>query len=115
MLRLGNVQKVGYLNSDRTFEKSQKFFQSLKDSCLPSLLIVLIDINGKIERFNRTFKEMLTKALNNVPGDWYDRLGYVLQAHRSAVSDVTGYTPFFVLYGRHLHDGHNMASCKCPG
>ena len=37
--------------------------------------------NGKIERFNRTFEEMLAKAVNNSPGDWEDHVGSTLFAH----------------------------------
>ena len=56
--------------------------------------------NGKIERFNRTFKEMLAKAVNNSPGDWENHVGSTLFSHRISVSDVTHYSPFYLLYGR---------------
>ena len=56
--------------------------------------------NGKIERFNRTFKSMLAKAVNNSPGDWEDHVGSTLFSHRISISDVTHYSPFYLLYGR---------------
>ncbi len=56
--------------------------------------------NSKIERFNRTFKELLAKALFNKTADWEDKIADVLSAYRHSVSSVTGYTPFFLLYGR---------------
>jgi hypothetical protein len=56
--------------------------------------------NAKVERFNRTFKELLNKSLLNAPCDWADRIPHVLSAYRHAVSDVTGFTPFYLLYGR---------------
>ena len=56
--------------------------------------------NGKIERFNRTFKEMLAKAVNNAPGDWEDYVGSTLLAHRISISEVTLYSPFYLLYAR---------------
>ena len=58
--------------------------------------------NGKIERFNRTFKStcMLAKAVNNAPGDWEDHVGSTLFSHRISISDVTHFSPFFMLYGR---------------
>ena len=56
--------------------------------------------NGKIERFNRTFKSMLAKAVNNAPGDWEDHVGSTLFSHRISISDVTHYSLFFLLYGR---------------
>ena len=56
--------------------------------------------NGKIERFKRTFKSMLAKAVNNAPGDWEDHVGSNLFSHRISISDVTHYSLFFLLYGR---------------
>ena len=56
--------------------------------------------NGKLERFHRTFKEMLSKAVNNAPEDWEDYVGSTLFAHRISVSDVTHYSPYYLLYGR---------------
>ena len=56
--------------------------------------------NGKIERFHRTFKNMLSKAINNAPGDWEDHVGSVLFSHHISVSDVTHYSPFYLVYCR---------------
>ena len=36
--------------------------------------------NGKIERFNRSFKDILTKLVQNVPGSWEDRIADALTA-----------------------------------
>ena len=55
---------------------------------------------GRIERFNRTFKEMLTKRINNQPESWEDHVGDALFAHRISVSSVTGYSPYYLMYGR---------------
>ena len=56
--------------------------------------------NGKIERFNRTLKEMLAKMVNNVSRNWEYELATALTAYRISVSNTTGFTPFFLLYGR---------------
>ena len=56
--------------------------------------------NGKVERFNRSIKEMINRLVNNRPSDWERQLNSALLAHRNVVSDVTGYSPFFLLYGR---------------
>ena len=56
--------------------------------------------NGKVERFNRTFKEILNKLIMNRPANWIDQIGAVLSAYRHSVSSVTGHTPFYLLYGR---------------
>ena len=47
--------------------------------------------NGRIERFNRTLKELLADSVNNYTPDWEDRLG-----------DCLATRPFFLLYGRRV-------------
>jgi len=56
--------------------------------------------NGRTERFNRTFKGMLNKLVNNRRDEWEDQLGTALMAYNNSTSTVTGYTPFFLMYGR---------------
>ena len=56
--------------------------------------------NGKIERFNRTFKETLSILIQNQPDQWENHVGDTLAAHRISVSSVTGYSPFYLLHGR---------------
>ena len=56
--------------------------------------------NGKAERFNKSLKAMLSKFANNETATWESRLADVLLAYRTSVSSVTGYTPFYLLYGR---------------
>lgn len=56
--------------------------------------------NGRVERFHKTLKSLLAKAINNDQSDWESKLPDSLFAHRIAVSEVTGYSPFFMLYGR---------------
>ena len=56
--------------------------------------------NGKIERFNGTIGAMLTKYLYGKPVRMWDE--YLLQAVfavRIRLHSVTGYSPFFLLYG----------------
>jgi hypothetical protein len=56
--------------------------------------------NAKIERLNRTLKEAMVRLGNNKPQDWYIHLPAAVQAYRLAVSDTTGFSPFYLLYGR---------------
>jgi hypothetical protein len=43
---------------------------------------------------------MLTKLVNNQPSKWEEHLGDCLTALNNSVSSVTGYSPFYLLYGR---------------
>ena len=56
--------------------------------------------NGRIERFHRTLKDMIRKLVNHKASEWEDCLGHALWAHRISTSSVTGFTPFFLQYGR---------------
>ena len=58
------------------------------------------ETNGKIERFNRSLKEIITKLVNNQSRDWQNQLGNALYAYRNSVSASTGFTPFYLMYGR---------------
>lgn len=57
--------------------------------------------NGKLERWHRTLKDMIRKMVNARPHLWEDCLGDALLAHRTTPSDVTGFSPFFLFFGRH--------------
>ena len=57
--------------------------------------------NGKLERQHRTLKNTLRKLANTALGSWEACLGPALWAHRLSRSSVTGYSPFFLQYGRH--------------
>jgi transposase InsO family protein len=52
------------------------------------------------QRFNRTLKELIQKLVNNAMNKCEDRLSEALLAYRTSVSATTGYTPFYLLYGR---------------
>jgi transposase InsO family protein len=56
--------------------------------------------NGKIERLNRTIKDLIAKLVRNKPSQWLSKTSAALAAYRNAVSNVTGFTPFYLLYGR---------------
>ena len=56
--------------------------------------------NGKGERLNGTLKRLLAKLINNNRDTWEDQLGPALLAYNNSISNTTGHTPFFLLYGR---------------
>lgn len=56
--------------------------------------------NGLTERFNRTLNMMLSMYVNAQHNDWDTLLPYVTFAYNSTVQDSTGYTPYFLMYGK---------------
>ena len=56
--------------------------------------------NGKVERFNRTLKTMLSKVVAENQADWDTHLPILLMAYRTAIHGSTGFTPFHILFGR---------------
>ena len=59
-----------------------------------------LQCDGLIERFNRTLKHMLATSLKDHPFDWEDRLRKVYMAYNTSVHASTGYTPFYLMFGR---------------
>jgi len=56
--------------------------------------------NGNIERFHATMHSMLAKVVSENQKDWDQHLAAVAFAYRSSVQESTGFTPFFLMYGR---------------
>ncbi|GFN96612.1 gypsy retrotransposon integrase-like protein 1 [Plakobranchus ocellatus] len=56
--------------------------------------------NGMVERFHSTLKGMLRKLAFDSPSSWCQYLNAALFAYRCQVHTSTGYSPFFLLYGR---------------
>lgn len=56
--------------------------------------------NGLTERFNRTLGDMLTMYVASDHSNWDDVLPFVTYAYNTATQATTGFSPFFLLYGR---------------
>ena len=56
--------------------------------------------NGQCERFNRTLIGMLGALEPGKKADWPDHLNAVTHAYNSTLSLVTGYSPYYLMYGR---------------
>lgn len=56
--------------------------------------------NGRCERSHRSLKSGLSKLSNCRAAEWEEHLPDVLLAHRTAHSDTSGFSPFYLLYGR---------------
>lgn len=56
--------------------------------------------NGLVERFNGTLAQSLSMYVSSHQKDWDEQLSSVLFAYRVSPSEVTGESPFCMLYGR---------------
>ncbi len=53
-----------------------------------------------VEQFNSTIENMLSKFMSNNQCDWDVLVPYVLFAYWSTTHEVTGESPFFLMYRR---------------
>ena len=56
--------------------------------------------NGNIERFHSTLHSMMAKLIDTKHRHWDDWLPSIAFAYRTSVNEVTGYTPFYLMFGR---------------
>lgn len=56
--------------------------------------------NGLTERFHRTLSDMISMYINPDHRNWDQILPFVTFAYNTAVQRTTGYSPFFLIFGR---------------
>lgn len=56
--------------------------------------------NGLVERTNRTLTTMLAMYVDSRHKNWDDVLPFITYAYNTSRHEITGYSPFFLLYAR---------------
>ena len=61
--------------------------------------------DGQVENQMRTLKDSLSHYCNEFQDNWDESLGVIAFAYNTTVNDATGYTPYFLMYGREANSG----------
>jgi hypothetical protein len=56
--------------------------------------------DGLVERQNQTMKQMIRTYINRKQDDWDELLPYLAFAYNTSANSTTGYSPYYLLYGR---------------
>jgi len=57
--------------------------------------------NGQCERYNRTLLSMLGTLSPEQKADWKKHVAAMTYAYNCTVNDATGFSPFYLMFGRH--------------
>lgn len=58
--------------------------------------------NGSVERINQTLLYMLRSLQASKQNHWHEYLSELVHVYNNTTHSATGYTPSFLMFGRHL-------------
>ena len=64
--------------------------------------------DGLVERSNHTLLSMLSTVVDGHPQTWESHLRAVCMAYNTSIQPTTGYSPFFLMFGRKLRQGFQL-------
>ena len=102
VVRLHGVPRV--IVSDRDTRFTNNFWKEICRLMGTSLAMssgFYPQTDGQTERANRSIEEMMRAYVGRRQNDWDERLGMMEYAYNNAVHSSSGYTPFYLCYGRH--------------
>eukprot|EP00731_Ephydatia_muelleri_P028964 Em0020g608a len=91
MLSADEVKPWSREEKMRNLLKERFYWPSCADGC-----------NGIVERFNRTLLGMLATTVDSYPSSWEQNIRRVCLAYNSSVHASTGFSPFFLMFGRQV-------------
>ena len=60
-----------------------------------------LQCNGQVKRFHQMLFRMIGKLASDKKAQWEQHLPELLQAYNSIRSAITGYSPHYLMFGRH--------------
>ena len=99
--RFGFLAKIYH---DQGGEFENKLLKNLKDVCGVGQCRTRPyhpQENGQVERLNRTLLDMPRTLPEKEKSRWKDHVNKVVHAYNCTHNDITGFSPFFLLFGRH--------------
>ena len=64
--------------------------------------------DGMVERVNQTLADIIARYVSKDPTKWSDFLPTATFAYNTAVHSSTGYSPFYLMYGREATEPQDM-------